>query len=280
MPGERSNTVPMIDLHSHILPGIDDGAADIGTAVAMAEMAVEDGIRIMACTPHIVPGLYENNSNQIRKQVDLLKYELERRGIDLKLTYGADVHIAPDLAEKLGNTIPTIGGTRYFLFEPTHHILPPRLVELAKSMIERGFVPILTHPERLSWITGHYEVIKVLNDAGCLMQVTAGSLLGAFGKTSQRYAERMLEEGRVDLLASDAHNLYTRPPRLAQARDWVAHRYGDDMARALVTDRPYSILKNRELPVKAGKSQLARIDNPVQEKAGLLSRLLKQRAKW
>lgn len=243
----------MIDLHSHILPSLDDGAADLSESLTMARMAANDGITRLACTPHIVPGLYENDALKIRTATVALQAAIVEAGIDLELVVGADVHITPDLQTTLGTDhVPTLNGTRYFLFEPTHHVLPPRLEDLAARVIEAGFVPIVTHPERMSWLEHHYDTIERLNALGCLMQVTAGSITGSFGKSARHQAERLLDEGRVDVVASDAHNIGGRPPILSRARDAVAERLGDDEADAMFAGRPTHILADRPM-VPVGK---------------------------
>lgn len=220
----------------------------------MARIAANDGITQLACTPHIVPGLYENDALKIRAATVALQAAIVEEGIDLELVVGADVHITPNLQTTLGtDRVPTLNGTRYFLFEPTHHVLPPRLEDLVARVIEAGFVPIVTHPERLSWLDHHYGTIERLNALGCLMQVTAGSITGSFGKSVRHQAERLLDEGRVDVVASDAHNTDGRPPVLSKARDMVAGRLGSDEAQAMVTSRPADILADRPM-VPAGKN--------------------------
>lgn len=235
----------MIDLHCHMLPGIDDGAPDLETALAMARMAAADGIGTAACTPHIYPGLYDNNGEGIRRAVAALQAELDSAGIGLKLTWGADAHVAPDLALKLHRgEVPTLGGTRYFLLEPPHHVAPPRFDEFVFSLLAAGYVPLITHPERLTWIEGHYAMLCTLVDQGAWMQVTAGSLTGRFGDDARYWGERMLDEGRVHVLATDAHGIRRRPPLLAEgcaaAQRWV----GTEEARHLVSTRPLGILRN------------------------------------
>lgn len=164
----------MIDLHSHILPGLDDGSPNLAELLQMARQAVADGTTEMACTPHVTPGIYENGTADITRAVRALQQELRRAGIPLVLHVGADVHVAPDLPGRLADgTVPTLNGSRYFLFEPPHHVLPPRLEDLAARLIDCGFVPILTHPERLTWIKANYDVVERLNAAGCLIQITA-----------------------------------------------------------------------------------------------------------
>lgn len=169
----------MIDLHSHILPGLDDGSPDLAMSLEMARLAVADGTTHMACTPHVMPGVYENATPNIAEAVQALELELHRAAIPLTLYVGADVHLAPDLPDRLRlGTVPTLNGSRYFLFEPPHHILPPRLEDFAARLIGAGFVPILTHPERLTWIKANYDVIERLNTLGCLIQLTADSVTG------------------------------------------------------------------------------------------------------
>ena len=137
----------MIDLHCHLLPGIDDGARNLDIALAMARMAVDDGIGTIACTPHILPGVYDNTRATIQAAVERLAIEIERAGIPLQVTSGADIHIAPRLLAGLKDgTIPTIAESRYFLFEPPDQIVPPRMNEFAFQLISAGFVPILDSP--------------------------------------------------------------------------------------------------------------------------------------
>ncbi|MGX7872031.1 tyrosine-protein phosphatase [Mesorhizobium sp. ORM6] len=175
----------MIDLHSHILPGLDDGSSGLAESVEMARLAVADGTTHMVCTPHVMPGVYENDTADIAQAVQTLERELHGAGIPLALFVGADVHVAPDLPDRLRlGKVPTLNRSRYFLFEPPHHILPPRLKELASRLIGAGYTPILTHPERLTWIKSNYDVVERLNALGCLIQFTADSVTGAFGRTA------------------------------------------------------------------------------------------------
>jgi protein-tyrosine phosphatase len=239
----------MIDLHSHILPGLDDGAVDVASALRMARLAVEDGIKVMACTPHIVPGIYENDIDVISGAVSSLASLLRNERIPLGLVTGADVHVAPDLVAGLrSGSVPTLNGSRYFLLEPPHHVVPPRIVELAQDLLAAGYVPIITHPERLSWIKTHYDLLTQLNGMGCRLQVTADALTGEFGRDALSFAWRLLEEKRVDIIASDSHSPGGRPPRLSKARFAVAQRFGEASAEDMVNRRPAAILANESLP--------------------------------
>lgn len=235
----------MIDLHSHILPGIDDGSPDLRMSLEMARMAVADGTTVLACTPHIFPGLFENAGQDIRKRVDSLQLQLDSEGIALKLVTGADVHLTPGLAGELrsGRAL-TLADTRYFLLEPPHHIAPPRLRDSVFELMLSGYVPVITHPERLTWVDGHYQDFVELSRAGCWMQLTAGAITGRFGRQAKAIAERMLDDGLVDIVASDAHDTSSRKPGLSKARRLVSERLGEAEAAAIFDTRPRAVLNN------------------------------------
>ena len=242
----------MIDLHCHLLPGIDDGASDVETAINMAKALVADGVTVVACTPHILPGLYHNSGPQIRQATARLQQMITERGIPLRLVTGADNHVVPEfLAELRSGKLLSLADTRYVLVEPPHHVAPPRLEELFFSLISAQYVPILTHPERLTWISSNYAAITRLDEAGVWLQITAGSLAGDFGRNARYWAERLLDEGRVHLLATDAHDLKQRPPNLSRGRELAARRVGEVEAQNLVVTRPRGVLSDvppSELP--------------------------------
>jgi protein-tyrosine phosphatase len=235
----------MIDLHCHMLPGIDDGAADLEVALEMARLAVADGITVTACTPHIMPGVYGNTGPQIRAAIEAFAKELAAAAIPLRLVPGADVHLATDLVAGLRNgQVLTLNDSRYFLFEPPHHVMPPRLEHAVFDIMTGGYQPVLTHPERLTWIEDHYDVMQRLAKAGVWMQITCGSVTGRFGRRPQYWADRMIDEGLVHILATDAHNLRNRSPSMAKSRDMVAERLGEAEADNMVLTRPQGILDN------------------------------------
>ncbi len=242
----------MYDLHSHLLPGIDDGAPDYETSLVMAQAYVDQGVQCVACTPHILPGLYQNSGPQIKAAVAELQQRLDDAAIPLRLVSGADNHIVPDFVAGLtqGRLLP-IGESNYVLVEPPHHIAPARLGDLFFSILLGGYIPILTHPERLSWIESKYEVMTTLAAKGVWMQLTSGSLTGRFGRRPRYWAKRMLEEGLVQILATDAHDTIRRPPDLAKGLREAERLVGAEEARHLVHTRPLGVLMNkppRELP--------------------------------
>jgi protein-tyrosine phosphatase len=234
----------LFDLHCHIIPGIDDGSPDLETSLAMARMSAAEGVRIIACTPHIFPGVYDNSGPDIRRRVEALQSQLDAAGVDCRLVVGSDAHIAPDLVSKLrSGLVLSIGDSRYVLVEPPHHFLPPNVDRLFFDLLAAGYVPILTHPERMSWAND--DLVHRLIQSGTWIQLTAGSILGAFGQRAKRRAEEMLSQGWVHIVASDAHNVTHRPPAMGQALRALCDLVGLEEAENLVKVRPWAIVENR-----------------------------------
>ncbi|MCB1546114.1 MAG: capsular biosynthesis protein [Methylobacteriaceae bacterium] len=286
----------MIDLHSHILPGIDDGAPNLEMSVAMARASVANGVTVLACTPHIMPGVWNNSGPQIRQSVANLQKTLNELEIPLHLVTGADVHIAPDLVGAIrSGRVLTLHDTRYILLELPHHVAPVHADECFFQLLTAGYVPVFTHPERLSWIQQHYDLMRRLFDSGVWMQITAGSLTGSFGSRAKYWAEKMLCDGLVHILASDTHNVGHRSPVLAEGWDAARRLVGDDEAYHLVVTRPYGILNNDlpgslpappvaqlegrdEMPARSGqrKYRAARSDQHDRMGDGGISRWMRQ----
>ena len=237
----------MIDLHSHILPGIDDGARTLDVSLEMARIAVNDGITVMACTPHIYPGMYMNDGPGIAAHAARLQQSLREHGIALELVVGADVHLVPGLLAGLrSGAVPTLNGSRYFLLEPSHTTPPPRFEDSVFDLIASGYTPVITHPERLTWVEHHYPVFLRLIQQGAWMQITAGALTGMFGPRAKYWGERFLKEGHTHILATDAHSTGRRLPVLSAAAEIADKVLGATEALNLVLHRPNAVL--RDLP--------------------------------
>ena len=236
----------LIDLHCHLLPAVDDGASSLEELLEMARMMAREGVKIAACTPHMMPGVFNNDGWTIRERIAELQQALNEAGIALRLVVGGDVHISPDLVGGLrSGALLSLNDTRFVLIEPPHHILPPRLDEAFFDLITAGYVPVLTHPERLSWIDRRFDVVRRLFKGGVWMQITAGALVGDFGKKPLYWAERMLCEGMCHILASDAHNIRRRPPKMRVGFERAAALVGSDEAINMVLRRPYWMLENQ-----------------------------------
>lgn len=242
----------MIDLHSHILPALCDGSQDLETSITMAEIAVNDGIEVLACTPHIYPGVYTNSTQNITVALETLQNSLDEKKIPLKLVIGADVHMVPEVKEGLeSGRIPTLNHSRYFLLEPSHHVPVPQFVDNVINYVRAGYIPVVTHPERLSWIDTHYNDFVDVAKQGAWLQITSGAIVGRFGKKAKIFSERLLKDGIVHIIATDAHGVRNRPPLLKEGMEAAAKIVGESEARRMVHDRPLGIISDispKELP--------------------------------
>jgi protein-tyrosine phosphatase len=225
-----------------MLPSIDDGAKDLPMALDMARAAVASGVTKTVCTPHIYQGLFDNTAEGIAAATDAFRAELAAADIPLEISYGADIQIVPDLSSGLrSGRLPTLNQSRYFLFEPPHHVASPGLLDLVHNTLSAGYVPIITHPERLAYAEADYDKFIEATRLGAWIQVTGGAFLGVFGPRVQKLAERFLRDGAVHIIASDGHNLKNRPPTMGPAREHVLPLVGEDEAKHLTETRPAAV---------------------------------------
>ncbi len=238
----------MIDLHSHLLPGIDDGAPDLDTALQLARVAVADGITHIVCTPHMHPGRYDNTQASIQAAHHQFVTGLAQSGIALQVAAAAEVRFDMELMVGITQgTVPLLGewqGKSVMLLEFPHSEIPFGAERLTAWLIQRGVVPMIAHPERNKGLMRTPSKLKVFLDQGCLLQVTAGSVAGRFGQPAQELAHALLEQGVVTILASDAHNLQHRPPVLSEGLDHATRLIGAANAERLVWETPWQIARH------------------------------------
>lgn len=234
----------MIDLHSHILPGLDHGAHDWDEAIMLCQVAVEDGIKTIAATPHI-NDVFPNTKEAILAVLAEMRHRVADAGLDIEIVEGGDYHISDDLGP---DTVLTLGGNgRYFLLEFPYQILPPHSDNYVESLIRQGLTPVVTHPERIFAIHGREEKIEPLIKKGAVVQITGDSLTGNFGPDCRYSAVKMLKKGWVHIIASDAHWVDERRPELSEALKEATRIVGADKARALVEENPRKILAAEDL---------------------------------
>jgi protein-tyrosine phosphatase len=240
----------VIDIHSHILPGLDDGAENWEEALAMARLAVADGIRTMVATPHLYPhrmvdrdGL--NDKHAILDKVEVLKKELSDAGIPLDIVPGCDVPLCQEALRLLDeDLLLTINDNkRYLLLELPDTAFPPATEDICYQLLSKGITPIITHPERHLIIYEMPEKLERLLHLGCLAQLTASSLLGGFGRKVAKFARQLAKQGYIQVVATDSHGPKRRPPVLGKAVAELARLVGPDEARAMVTTIPEMILR-------------------------------------
>lgn len=237
------------DIHCHMLFGIDDGSKSAEESLAMARMAVDDGIRTAILTPHQLGAFRRNTGDLIRRRTAEFQELLNEHGIDLQVLPGGDVRIEPDMVELLrsGDVLTPGDHGRHVLLELPHELyfpLEPVLDELEAA----GITGILTHPERNMGLMREPELLEPLVERGCLMQVTAGSLMGTFGSASQEMSEWMLSERLVHFLATDAHGCRARRPLLDRAFARVAELIDEATAVAVCCENPAAVAQGRAVP--------------------------------
>ncbi len=234
----------MIDVHCHILPGIDDGPTEIGESLKMAETAYRDGITTIVATPHVKDRIYP--AEIIRDKVAELNSLLATRHIPVKILQGADVNalLAPSLLKDY-----TINGTNYILFEFPHGYLPKNAGEILFKAVLAGLQPIITHPERNASILRNPDLLIELTGVNPLIQITAGSLTGYFGAEARDCGIYLLKKGLVDILATDAHSNSSRIPVLSEGLSVAEKIIGRENALRLVESNPESVVSG--LPVNA-----------------------------
>jgi len=236
----------MIDIHCHILPGLDDGAESFEIACAMAEMAMAEGITHVIGTPHSSPE-YKFVPELVRQRRDEIQARFEGR---LVVATGCDFHLSFENLQEIRHDAKrfTLNQKSYLLVEFADFSIPPSLDQALHELQLAGLHPIVTHPERNPLIRAQPERLFKWLQQGCYVQVTAQSLLGRFGRAAQESAQEWLDAGAVHFLASDAHNVTSRPLRLKEAFDLVATTRGEDLARALLVENPLAAFEGRPLP--------------------------------
>ncbi|ADB53694.1 tyrosine-protein phosphatase [Conexibacter woesei] len=233
----------MIDLHCHLLPAIDDGPADLGGALTLAQAQVDAGIRTVAVTPHVSPAV-PTDAAVIERGVEELRVALRAAAIPLEITTGAeiDVRSAAEMDDD-GLLRLALGGGPWLLLEAP--LTPGLLLEpILSTLLVRGHSVLLAHPERSPVLQRDPTAVRRLVAQGVLMQLTTGGLGGQFGRDVQRFAEQLVDDGLVHNVASDAHNTHRRPPGLREPLERAG--LGEHVA-AWCQDAPAALLAG-ELP--------------------------------
>jgi protein-tyrosine phosphatase len=239
----------MIDIHSHILPEVDDGAPSLDVALSMLEVSALDGVKTQVLTPHMHPGRYDNKIDDLQKNFELFSAEVSQSGIDIELKLAAEIHIRPDIpllskSDKL-LWIGQWNGAKVFLLEFPFNQIPHGSLNLIQWLVKHNIKPLLAHPERYQAFQSSPSKLSEYVAAGCLVQLTTSSLTGQFGKDSYLAAEYFLKNGMAHFIASDCHNLDRRAPGLSEAVNCAAEMIGEAQAKALVEDNPARLLSTK-----------------------------------
>lgn len=240
----------MIDVHSHILHGLDDGAADFDVSLAMVRLAAEWGTTDLVASPHanlefkFDPELVEDRLVKLR----------EAAGTACpRLYYGCDFHLSFDnIQDAVAHpTRYTINHGRYLLVEFSDLVIFPNTTEIFARLLDAGMIPVITHPERNTLLQQRLPKLREWAGMGCLLQVTAQSFTGRFGKRAHRFSRTLLEEDLIHVVASDAHDTKHRPPDLGEAYGWLRKERSERVAEALCVRNPGAIIRSEPLPPAA-----------------------------
>ena len=235
----------MIDIHCHLLPGIDDGPPTLEAAMALAKALADDGVETVVCTPHVFPGRFENRRSSIADEFENFSTVMAQSGIALKLMWAGEVRLTPEVLDLLArDEVPFLGrmwGRRTLLLEMPDGQIPIGADRFVSHLMTLGIRPVLVHPERNRAVMDKPERLRPLMERGCFTQVTAASVTGHFGERAQLAVEYLLANGWVHAVASDAHNLDGRRPRMSEAARWLGKRHGERVARELTVLGPAAL---------------------------------------
>lgn len=235
----------MVDIHCHILPGIDDGPDTWETTEAMCRMAARDGITHIVATPHCD----EHYIYDREHFTDMLGTLSEVGGEWLTFTIGCDFHLSPRNLEHAMNDPRrfAVGDTQYLMIEFDHHGFPANAGEQLLAILSRGMVPIITHPERNLFLMKNLHMVERFVEEGCLVQVTANALTGFWGPKPKEAVEKLVQKKMVHIVATDAHDLELRPPLLSEARKAVSSLAGPKVAEALFVNNPSAVVSGSSI---------------------------------
>lgn len=246
----------MIDLHTHILPAVDDGVRTDDEAVEFARVAWGDGVRTLVATPHCRDGFYVNDRSTVVAGVERLRERLAREMIDLDLRPGAEVHLCPDLVERVrdGRALTLNDNGRTLLLELSLTQYQVELEALVFQLKLAGLEVLFAHPERIRFFQEDIRRYEALVHLGAWGQITTGSVMGDFGTEARSFSTELLRKGLVHVLASDAHNVRGRPPLITPALQEIVGMVGERRARSMVEGVPAALLAGRtpEIPPVEG----------------------------
>ena len=262
----------MVDLHGHLLPGIDDGAKSLEQALNMARQAVADGIALSVLTPHHLNGVYENPARQVREHCSVFREHLREHSIPLRVLPGNECHLVPELPAALAaGTALTIGDRkRAVLVELPVHTVPLGATRILEDILAMGLQPVIAHPERNGELAADASRLSEWIAMGCLAQVTAQSCTGRFGPRVQEAARHMVRSGLIQVMASDAHRDSRRIPELMPGREQVARWTSPKTATLLTEDFPRALAEGEPVDVRLLNHALP---SPRRGFAGWLRRL-------
>lgn len=222
----------MVDLHCHLLPGVDDGSKSMAISLRLAREATENGVTHALLTPHHMNGRYVNHKRDVIRETAEFQKQLQEHNIPLTVFPGQEVRINGNLLKALDNDDILFAdeGGRYIMLEFPDDDVPHYTNRMIFDLQQQGITPVIVHPERNTMIMAKPELLFGLLEKGCLSQITASSYVGTFGKKVERFSRQLIEAGQGYIFASDAHNLPGRKYEMQQAFEKLRNEFGESLA--------------------------------------------------
>lgn len=238
----------LIDIHSHILPGVDDGADSLAMSMRMLKIAADDGISKIVLTPHNKPGHRHIHFSEMASRVEELQEIVTEENIEIELYIGSELYYRSGLSEEIDNGISaTLAGSRYVLLEFTPLEDFDYIRNGCYALLTGGYYPVLAHVERYQNVFSKKSGIGELIETGCYIQVNAGSIMGKNGAKAKRTVKELLKRRQVHFIATDAHDLKRRMPHLSDCADYVKKKYGKDYGEKIFCENPLCVIRDKDI---------------------------------
>lgn len=241
----------LIDIHSHILPGVDDGSDSFEKSMRMLKCAADDGISEIILTPHNKPGHRHMPFSKMVSRVEKLQKLMAEGNIVIELYMGSELYYRSGLPEEIENDMSaTLAGSRYVLLEFNPLEDYDYIRNGCYSLLMGGYYPVLAHVERYQNVCSKKDGIDELIDMGCYIQVNAGSVMGKAGPKAKRFVRNILKRRQVHFIATDAHDLKRRPPYLSDCADYIGRKYGADYSKKLFYENPLCVIEDKDIALQ------------------------------
>lgn len=249
MLGKKFLKTGFVDIHCHMVPMVDDGARDMGTALGMARLAYEEGIRTIVATPHYHQRKVLCSEEEIRERFEDFKRQAEQMFPELTILYGREIYMTYDAMEQLEKKELQLSmcGKEYVLTEFDVTTDYAYMQNLLRNVMLMGYLPILAHIERYQCLLEHEERIEELKSMNVVLQINAMSLMGESGRNIQKFLKKLIKKELVDVVATDAHTTQTRAPKIKDAACFIEKKYGTGVMEKLLINNPNKIIQGRYL---------------------------------
>jgi len=237
----------MIDIHTHVLPRIDDGARDISESFEILQALANQGVTELVATPHIISGVYENTRSIIDRKLIEVQDLIEERELSIKIHPGAELYYEPDVISKVKRENLTLAQSNYVMIETELQRFPDNFEEILFNFQQEGFRPIIAHAERFIYFVNNYNMLVNILNRGVLVQINSGSLFGIYGKKVKDFTYKLLENGCVHFIASDVHGIGKRPILMKEAYQMICEKYSEVLAKLLFIENPQSVINNQSV---------------------------------